>query len=88
MGSGDIPPFFRQVRVLDMKVRLAGILTRLLSLLHQIFVRFILFFFVLVAENGGFYAVPRVEPCGWVLRGMGVDALMADLFEFDFGRDS
>jgi hypothetical protein len=66
-----------------MKVRLAGILTRLLSLLHQIFVRFILFFFVLVAENGGICAV-----CGcvgfavWALPQMGADALFSAFFYF------
>jgi hypothetical protein len=32
------------------------------------------------ATNGGIYAVPRVWPCAWALRGMGVDALMAALF--------
>jgi len=34
--------------------------------------------FLLVGANGSIYAVPRVEPCGWALRGMGADALMAD----------
>jgi hypothetical protein len=45
----------------------------------QIFSPLAIYIF-LIGTNGGIYDVPRVWPCGWALRGMGVDALMAALF--------